>query len=148
MASLLSERSTAVHQLSDNQGVGREGGGRKSSNSCAYRIGGQRGKGESRRAVGHVEFLEEEEVETDEAFVEKNASDVIINIADLEISNPSLVQSRYTRKCRQTTEEEERRTSRQVVTGGTLTFVFLAAVLVTASFLMSPAIEELFGKVS
>ena len=135
MTALLSKRNMAVHLPSDDQGVVREGGGGESRDSCDYRVdrnGGQRGKGESRRAVGHVEFLEEEEVETDEAFVEKNASDVIINIADLEISNPSLVQSRYTRKCSQTTEEEERRRSRQVVTGGTLTFVFLAAVLVTA----------------
>jgi hypothetical protein len=33
-----------------------------------------------------------------------------------------------------------------VVTGGALTFVLLAALLVTASFLMSPVIEEIFGK--
>ena len=33
-----------------------------------------------------------------------------------------------------------------VVTGSALTFVIIAAILVTTTFLMSPAIEEMFGE--
>ena len=42
--------------------------------------------------------------------------------------------------------KEEQETTNVVVTGGALTFVILAAILVTASFLMSPVIEQVFGK--
>ena len=41
---------------------------------------------------------------------------------------------------------KEQQTTNVVVTGGALTFVVLAAILVTASFLMSPVIEQVFGK--
>ena len=34
-----------------------------------------------------------------------------------------------------------------IVSGGALTFILMAAALVTTSFLMSPVIEQIFGKV-
>ena len=46
-------------------------------------------------------------------------------------------------------EREEKRKQRRataLVTSGALTFIILAATLVTASFLMSPVIEKIFGK--
>jgi hypothetical protein len=33
-----------------------------------------------------------------------------------------------------------------MITGGALTFVVLATIMVTTSFLMSPVFEEIFGK--
>ena len=104
---------------------------------------------ERKRVLGHVEFFEDEEVENYDEFSDNNASDINI---DAEMSSLSLVPSHYSRMSSQQSEKEERRASRQqkrasvVVTGGALTFVVLAAVLVTASLLLSPAIEELFGR--
>ena len=49
-------------------------------------------------------------------------------------------------------EEDGRKARRQearaniVVTGGAFTFLLLAALLVTATFLMSPVIEQVFGE--
>ena len=103
---------------------------------------------ERKRVLGHVEFFEDEEVEKYEEFSDNNASDINI---DAEMSSLSLVPSHYSRKSSQKSEKEERRASRQqkrasvVVTGGALTFVVMAAVLVTVSFLMSPVIEQIFG---
>ena len=111
----------------------------------ADRSEGQGRKGEKKRVVGHVEFLEHEEVMNDDTC---DNNDVNRDKVDLEMSSLSLVQSLYTRQA----SKEERKKIRQqktasaVVTGGALTFVVLVAVLVTASLLMSPVIEELFGK--
>ena len=43
-------------------------------------------------------------------------------------------------------ERQKRKTATAIVTSGALTFMILAAALVTASFLMSPVIEDVFGK--
>ena len=118
-----------------------------SSCDCrADRSEGQGRKGERKRVVGHVEFLEHEEVMNDDTC---DNNDVNRDKVDLEMSSLSLVQSLYTRQ----SSLEERKKIRQqktasaVVTGGALTFVVLAAVLVTASLLLSPVIEELFGNI-
>ena len=42
--------------------------------------------------------------------------------------------------------ERHERTTSLVVTGTTLTFILLAATMVTITFLMSPVIEEMFGE--
>ena len=42
-------------------------------------------------------------------------------------------------------ERQKRKTATAIVTSGALTFMILAAALVTASFLMSPVIENVFG---
>ena len=95
-------------------------------------------KGERKRTLGHVEFLDLEDIKNDETR-DNNASDVNIDI--------DLVQSQYTRKSSQEARKKirQQKTASSLVTGGALTFVVLAAVLVTASLLLSPAIEELFG---
>ena len=75
-----------------------------------------------------------------------------MNLKTDEISSIILVPSHYSRNSSHRSEKEEKKARRQqqrasvVVTGGALTFVLLAALLVTASFLMSPVIEEMFGK--
>ena len=43
-------------------------------------------------------------------------------------------------------ERQKRKTATAIVTSGALTFMILAAALVTASFLMSPVIEDVFGE--
>ena len=43
-------------------------------------------------------------------------------------------------------ERQKRKTATAIVTSGALTFMILAAALVTASFLMSPVIEDVFGR--
>ena len=45
-------------------------------------------------------------------------------------------------------ERQKRKRATAIVTSGALTFMVLAAALVTASFLMSPVIEDVFGKQS
>ena len=99
-----------------------------------------------RRFLAQSKFLKDGVREQD-AIV----GDVRIEIDD-EMSSLSLVPSHYSKTWSPFSENEERKESRQhktanvVVRGGALTFVFLAAILVTASFLMSPVIEEIFGK--
>ena len=43
--------------------------------------------------------------------------------------------------------KKKHKRSSMVVSGGALTFILLAATMVTTSFLMSPMIEEIFGKI-
>ena len=43
-------------------------------------------------------------------------------------------------------ERQKRKKATAIVTSGALTFMILAAALVTASFLMSPVIEDVFSK--
>ena len=97
-------------------------------------------KGERKRTLGHVEFLDHEEIKDDET-PDNNVSDINIDI--------DLVQSQNTRKSSQEARKKirQQKTASSLVTGGALTFVVLAAVLVTASLLLSPAIEELFGNI-
>ena len=98
---------------------------------------------------GHGEVLEDEENENTEAMSDNDECDM--NIKTDETSIISLVPSHYSRNSSHRSEKEEKKARRQqqratVVTGGALTFVLLAALLVTASLLMSPVIEEIFGK--
>ena len=99
---------------------------------------------------GHVEFLEE--TENDEATSDNNPPSNINIEIDHEMSSLSLVPSHYSKNSSLRSEKKEEKARRQqktasvVVTGGALTFVLLAAVLVTTSFLMSPVIEQIFGK--
>ena len=108
------------------------------------------GKAEKKQLYGHVEFLEE--TENDEATSDNNPPSNINIEIDHEMSSLSLVHSNYSKSTSHISEKKEEKARRQqktasaVVNGGALTFVVLAAVLVTTSFLMSPVIEEIFGK--
>ena len=59
----------------------------------------------------------------------------------LEYEVNSHVMEEITRKA----ERQQKRATVMVTSGG-LTFILLAAALVTTSFLMSPVIEQVFGK--
>ena len=113
------------------------------------RNGDHHGKVERKQLSGHVEFLEE--TENDEATSDNSPSDIKLEI-DHEMSSLSFVPSQYSKNSSLRPEKNEEKARRQqktasvVVTGGALTFVLLAAVLVTTSFLMSPVIEQIFGK--
>ena len=43
-------------------------------------------------------------------------------------------------------EKEKKSRATVFITSGAMTFIVLAATLVTATFLMSPVIEEIFGR--
>ena len=43
-------------------------------------------------------------------------------------------------------EDEQQKRATVFITGGALSFIIIAALLVTTSFLMSPVIEQIFGK--
>ena len=109
---------------------------------------GYLGKTERKLIREHGEALEDDENENTEAM----SGNDDMNLKTDEISSISLVPSHYSRNSSHRSEKEEGKARRQqqratvVVTGGALTFVLLAALLVTASFLMSPVIEEMFGK--
>ena len=45
-------------------------------------------------------------------------------------------------------EKEKKNQARVIITSGAMTFLVLAAFLVTATFLFSPTIEQIFGKPS
>ena len=118
------------------------------SNRCLGldRNNDHQGKVENKQLSGHVEVLEE--TENDEATCDNiPQSDINIEI-DHEMLSHSFVPSHYSQRSEKKEEQARRqqKTASAVVTGGALTFVFLAAVLVTTSFLMSPVIEEIFGK--
>jgi hypothetical protein len=108
--------------------------------------------GQDKRYLGKVvrEVLEDEENKNTAEISDNDECD--INLKTDEISSISLVPSHYSRNSSHRSEKEDGKARRQqqrasvVVTGGALTFVLLAALLVTASFLMSPVIEEIFGK--
>ena len=114
------------------------------------RNGDHQRKAENKQLFGHDEFLEE--IENDEATSDNNPPSNINIEIDHEMSSLSLVHSNYSKSTSHISEMKEEKARRQqktasaVVTGGALTFVVLAAVLVTTSFLMSPVIEEIFGK--
>ena len=124
-----------------------------SNSSCHLnRNGDHQRKTVRKQCPGHVEFLEEEEIQKDEPTSKTDASDIYLEVED-KMPSLSLVPSHYSKNSSLTTEREQTKKRRQqktasaVVTGGALTFVVLAAIMVTASFLMSPVIEEIFGKI-
>jgi hypothetical protein len=92
----------------------------------------------------HGEVLEENE--NTEAMSDNDD----MNLKTDEISSISLVPSHYSRNSNYRSEKVEKKARRQqqrasaVVTGGALTFVLLAALGVTATFPMSPVIEEIW----
>ena len=84
--------------------------------------------------------------EDDEAEEVHDASSDLIGASDDKNSlqyrkDSSQLQAEITRK----SDLEQKRAS-AIVTSGALTFILLAAALVTTSFLMSPVIEQIFGK--
>ena len=109
------------------------------------RTSDQQRKAENKQLSGHDEFFEE--IDNDEA-TSDNYPPSNINIEiDHEMLSHSFVPSHYSQRSEKKEEQARRqqKTASVVVTSGALTFVLLAAVLVTISFLMSPVIEQIFG---
>ena len=92
-------------------------------------------------------MLENEEIEKDEALNDKDT--VVVHT---KMEDNTLLPDNYRRISVPRSEEDGRKASREearasiVVTGGAFTFLLLAALLVTATFLMSPVIEQVFGE--
>ena len=90
-----------------------------------------------------------EETEEDNEIDNNNVETVKIDI-DMEISNTSgrttsqmLEEVDKRRKLRR--EKKNRKRATVMVTSGAMTFLLMAATLVTATFLMSPTIEKIFS---
>ena len=88
------------------------------------------------------------------AIVEDDETDELEDeLSDFIVSTSSVSQSGLDRKYQlmdsiKKKEEKQKKRATVIVTGGALTFIIMAAALVTTSFLMSPVIEEIFGKFS
>ena len=116
--------------------------------------GKERGTGKKKRSQSvfpQVDIIEYEETEIMAEIVD---NDKIVNILDTDIERSLSCKSRMTtsemlkdadkrRKLRR--EKRNRKRATVMVTSGAMTFLVMAATLVTASFLMSPAIERIFG---
>ena len=119
-----------------------------------------RGQGEGRRERrnrSHSVFGQFDITEDDETEIVSDLSDVIISDGCVDISavdverSSSLTMSTVRRvgevERREMLKRKKRSQKRAtvIVTSGALTFLVLAATMVTASFLMSPVIEQIFG---
>ena len=110
--------------------------------------GQDRGGGNIKREkVSEHIFLEGEEIEHGES---KTDNETVVVHA--KIKDDTLLPDDYRSNSGPRSEEDGRKASREearaniVVTGGASTFLLLAALLVTATFLMSPVFEQVFGE--
>ena len=89
------------------------------------------------------QFTEEEKVN------QQNKSDIKVEAKAefFTISPESLATSSLKSKEEKRKAKKNHSRSTIVVTTGALTFILLAATMVTTSFLMSPIIEKMFGKI-
>ena len=113
-------------------------------------------KKEKLEKTKHIRFDPESEAE-EGIKKEKNKIDDILTEAIRANSLASSITSRksFAKKLQEIDEEQkqkmkntkyQRRKATVMVTSGALTIILLAATLVTATFLMSPVIEKVFGK--
>ena len=141
------------------QGKGeRRGEKRVRSKSAFVEIeeGGRRGERRSRshNGFGQVDILEVEETE-----MPAELSDDCEDISVINVERSSSLVLSHTRslstvrklgdvEMREISRKKKRNQNRAkaIVTSGALTFIVLAATIVTASFLMSPVIEQIFGQ--
>ena len=124
--------------------------------ATAREMGTRKGKKKRSQSVfPQVDIIEDEESEkVDECF----NNDQILNELERDIERSSSIalscNSRMTtskmlkeadkrRKLRR--EKRNRKRATVMITSGAMTFLLMAATLVTASFLMSPTIERIFG---
>ena len=119
-----------------------------------YATAGERGTGKKiklKSVFPKADIIEEEE---SESMAEIVNSDHIVNISNIDIERSLSCKSRMTtsqmlkeadkrKKLRR--EKRNRKRATVMITSGAMTFLVMAAILVTASLLMSPTIERIFG---
>ena len=140
LASLQRDRRRTSTLLTEKITLGTSSGGQE-------RSGKKSGNKNRKQVTENNELLENEEIENDEALNDKDTG-----VVHAKMEDGTLFPDDYRRISVPRSEEDGRKASREearaniVVTGGAFTFLLLAALLVTATFLMSPVIEQVFGK--
>ena len=119
----------------------------------------ERKKMRSQSIFGQLKIVEDDESDIIEGFSEVVIIDKLeqVSTIDAEISNSialsynsgmttskKLEEADQRRKLRM--EKKNLKRATKIVTSGAMTFLLLAATLVTVSFLLSPTIEKIFGR--
>ena len=143
----------------------REGrrGERARSRSVCCAVSGERGsqkkkKERSQSVFGQVEIVEDDETEIIENLSEIVITDKLEHVSAVDVERSSSIALSYNSSLSTSKKLEEAESKKKLrmekrnrkratvfVTSGAMTFLLMAATLVTASFLMSPTIEKIFG---